>query len=98
MPNALQHTVYRQFSVPLWWPLCLRLGGRFGFAYLILPFGLAISWNMPLEPEERTVWQAGHLLLSRNETAAEEEDRILEEEIAREEADYENQIADYYSY
>ena len=85
---------YGQFRTPLWWPICLRLGGRHGFAFLNLPADLSLAWNMELEPEERLVRQWGKLTLTRLETEEEEEERLD----AEAEASYEDQVASFYSY
>lgn len=84
----------RQFTTPRFWPLSLRLGGPYGFAFVNLPGGLAIAWNLANEPEERTVWQFSRLTLTRLETEEERQDRIMEEE----EAAYLDHLADFYSY
>lgn len=82
------------FTMPRNWPFSLRLGGRYGFAFLSLPGGHAIAWNLENEPEERTVWQFSKLTLTRLETDEEKEDRLMGEE----EAAYEEWYADFYSY
>ena len=71
-----------QFTTLPNWPFYLRLGGRYGFAFLNLPGGLAIAWNLENEPEERTVWQFSRLTLTRLETEeelAEQEFRELQD-------------------
>ena len=84
----------RQFTTPRFWPLSLRLGGPYGFAFINLPGGLAIAWNLENEPEERTVWQFSRLTLTRLETEDEKEERLMGEE----EAAYEQWCAGFYSY
>lgn len=83
-----------QFTTLPNWPFSLRLGGRHGFAFLNLPGGLAIAWNLENEPEERTVWQFSRLTLTRLETEEEQQERLL----AWEEEAFEARCADFYSY
>lgn len=83
-----------QFTTLPNWPFSLRLGGRYGFAFLNLPGGLSIVWNLENEPEERTVWQFNRLTLTRLETEEEQLERLM----AEEEEAYEARCADFYSY
>lgn len=69
----------QQFATPIGWPVCLRLGSPNGFAFLCLPAGHAIAWNVDPEPEERVAWQCGHLVLTRPETELEESERLYDE-------------------
>ena len=84
----------RQFTTPRFWPLSFRLGSPYGFAFVNLPGGFSIAWNLANEPEERTVWQFSRLTLTRLETEEEQQERLL----AWEEEAYEARCADFYSY
>ena len=65
----------RQFHTPSNWPLCLRLGGRHGFAYLRISPTLYLQWNLMPDADERIAWQWGKLTVTRPETDEEREDR-----------------------
>ena len=85
---------FQQFTMPMGWPVCLRLGSPNGFAFLCLPAGHAIAWNVDPEPEERVAWQRGHLVVTRPETELEESERLYDEA----EAAWEDYCSDFYSY
>jgi len=53
-----------------------------------------LAYGVPADDDERIIWQAGPLVLTRAETDEEREDR----EAGEEEAAYEAYVADYYSY
>jgi len=83
-----------KFITPNWIPLCLRLGGPHGFAWVKLPARRYLCWN--LDPDHDEVIEAEWLrfTVTRPETAEEEEARLE----AEAEAAYEAHCADFYSY
>ena len=83
-----------QFSQPNWWPLSLRLGGPHGFAYVKLPAGRFLSWNLAPDHDEVIEAEWLRFTVTRLETDEEEEARLDSES----EAAYEAYCADFYSY
>ena len=63
------------FHTPTNWPLCLRLGGRYGFAYLKISPTLYLQWNLAPDYDERVTWRWGCLTITRPETDEEREER-----------------------
>jgi hypothetical protein len=64
-----------QFTVPVGWPVCLKLGSPNGFAYLKLTGGRWLQWNMLPDADERIAWAYGRLSIVRPETAEEQTER-----------------------
>lgn len=83
-----------KFVTPNWIPFSFRLGSPHGFAYVKLPAGRYLSWNLAPDHDEVIEAEWLRFTVTRLETAEEEEARLD----AESEAAYEAHCADFYSY